>query len=110
MKNTIVWDAPVITKPEFRLYYDTAGRVISYTCDKLSGNYIVIDSSTFAQGRPDVRVIDGKLSTISSGVVVSKLMKSETGISCVAEDISIVADQTYTGNTLKWKLVTHEQF
>jgi len=79
MNNTIVWDAPVIIKPEFRLYYDTAGRVISYTCDKLSGNYIVIDASTFAQGRPDVRVIDGKLSTISSGVVVSKLMKSETG-------------------------------
>lgn len=110
MNNTIVWDAPVIIKPEFRLYYDTAGRVISYTCDKLSGNYIVIDASTFAQGRPDVRVIDGKISTISSGVIVSKLMKSETGISCVAEDISIVADKTYTGNTLKWKLVTHEQF
>ena len=110
MNNTIVWDAPVIIKPEFRLYYDPAGRVISYTCDKLSGNYIVIDASTFAQGRPDVRVIDGKISTISSGVIVSKLMKSETGISCVAEDISIVADQTYTGNTLKWELVTHEQF
>jgi hypothetical protein len=108
--TVIIWDAPVITKPEFRLYYDEAGRVISYTCDKPDGNYIVIDASTFAQCRPDLRVIDGKISTVSTGAIVSKLIHDVRGISCAAEDISIVIDNedSYTGNITKWKLITHE--
>ena len=30
----IIWEAPKIVPPEFRLYYDDAGRVITYTSEK----------------------------------------------------------------------------
>lgn len=106
----IVWEAPVIVPPEFRLYYDEHGAVVCYTGDKsITGNYIVIDALTFAQARPDVRVIDGKISTVAPNAVVHKLMPNETeGIDCYMEDISILVDSLYSDKTQKWKLVTYE--
>lgn len=100
----IIWEAPPIIKPEFRLYYDDTGRVICYTCEKLEGNYIVIDASTFAQSRPDVRVVDGKLVTINSGAVVSRLYPDIEGTMCENEDISIITNS----NGRYWKLRTYE--
>ena len=73
----IIWEAPKIIPPEFRLYYDEKGNVVTYTCEKLDGNYIVIDALTFAQARPDVRVIDGKISTVQPAMVVTKLMPDD---------------------------------
>jgi len=103
----IIWEAPKIIPPEFRLYYDEAGKVICYTCEKLEGNYIVIDAITYAQARPDIRIIDGKISTVSNHCVVSKLMPhTSEGISCEEEDISIVSMRDL--GTIKWKLKTYE--
>lgn len=105
----IIWEAPKIEKPEFRLYYDDAGKVICYTCAKPEGNYIVIDSETYAAARPDVRVINGKISTVQVSTVVCKLMPDEKlGTSCVLEDIDIIAPSNYTGSTVKWKLNVYE--
>jgi hypothetical protein len=104
----ILFEAPKIVPPEFRLYYDDAGKVVCYTCEKLPGNFIVIDNSTFAQARPDVRVIDGKISTVQSYAVVSKLMPAQEGTLCTSEDISIVVDSSYDGRTQNWKLTTYE--
>jgi len=98
----ITWEAPVIEKPEFRLYYDDKGNVITYTCEKLEGNYIVVDGLTFAEARPDVHVIDGKLIKAFSGAVISKLYKSDEGILCEVEDVSIVTET----NGQYWKLKT----
>lgn len=106
--HIIIWEAPKIVPPEFRLYYDDSGKVLCYTCEKLEGNYIVIDALTYAQGRPDIRVIDGKISTVAPNAVVSKLMPSDQGQRCLTEDISIVVDDLYSGKTTKWKLVTYE--
>ena len=108
MEHIIIWEAPPIIKPEFRLYYDDKGKVLFYTGDKPEGNYIVIDADTFAQGIPDVRVINGKLSTVNSGLVLSKLVIDSEGTTCVAEDISIIVDETYIEKTNKWKLKTYE--
>lgn len=109
MSEVIVWEAPAQIKPEFRLYYDDKGNVICYTCDtSLEGNFILVDNSTFAQGRPDVRVIDGRISTVSSGSVVSKLVSTDDGIHCAAEDVSIIVDSDYDGETKTWKLKTYE--
>jgi hypothetical protein len=108
MEASVIWESPPIIKPEFRLYYDERGCVLFYTCEKPEGNYIVIDSNTYAQGRPDVRVVDGKITSIHAGSIVSKLVKAEEGMACTEEDISIVADDSYTGNTIKWKLITYE--
>lgn len=108
MEHIILWEAPPIVKPEFRLYYDDKGNVLFYTCDKPEGNYLVIDAPTFASGRPDIRVVDGKISTVVSSSVVSKIMPSADGVSCAEEDVSIVVDDKYTGNKIKWKTVTYE--
>jgi hypothetical protein len=103
----IIWDAPKIVPPEFRLYYDDAGRVLFYTCEKPEGNFIVIDALTYAQSRPDVRVIDGKISTVQSHAVVCKLMPADEGQACAFEDISIIASDDLDKVT-KWKLMSYE--
>ena len=104
----ITWEAPKLIAPEFRLYYDDNGKVICYTGDKsIEGNYIVIDALTFAEGRPDVRVIDGKLSRAQPNAVVYKLMPSDAddAIVCAMDDVSIV---TSDGLVTKWKLNIYE--
>jgi hypothetical protein len=88
----IIWEPPVLEKPEFRLYYDDRGNVITYTCEKLDGNYIIIDALTFAEARPDVKVVDNKLVKIGTGSVISRLFSSDEGIMCEKEDISIVTN------------------
>jgi hypothetical protein len=106
----ILWEAPVIVAPEFRLYYDETGAVVCYTGDKsLSGdNYIVIDAQTFAEGRHDIRVIDGKISTVKPSTVVYKLMPSvdDDGTVCAMDDISIIT--TDQEPCTKWKLKIYE--
>ena len=110
LEYVVIWEQPKMEPPEFRLYYDENGAVICYTGDKsMTGNYIVIDAQTFAAARPDVRVIDGRISTASPKSVVYKLMPSkDEGIVCIAEDISIIPDNTYAGETTKWKLNIYE--
>ena len=107
MEQVIIWEAPPIIKPEFRLYYDDKGNVLFYTCEKPAGNYVVIDSDTYAQGRPDVVVIDGKVAGAITGSVVSKLIPNIEGTTCATEDLSIVVDSSYD-NITKWKLKTYE--
>ena len=106
----IIWEAPKIIPPEFRLYYDKKGKVVCYSCEKLLGDYIVIDAFTFAAARPDIRIIDGKISTVSRSAVVSKLMPSMNaqGKICSAEDISIVVNEEYAGTKRQWELITYE--
>lgn len=108
MNDQHVWEAPKITPPEFRLYYDNAGKVVCYTCEKLEGNYIVIDVDTYAAARPDVRVINGTVSR-KPAMTANILMQSDTeGTTCAKEDISIIVDSSYSGSTTKWKLTTYE--
>lgn len=107
MEEFIIWEAPPIIKPEFRLYYDERGNVLFYTCEKPEGNYVVIDASTFAQGRPDVKIIDGKVAGQIAGSIVSKLVNDDEGTTCASEDLSIVVDSSYN-NIIKWKLKTYE--
>ena len=106
----ILWEQPKLEPPEFRLYYDDNGKVISYSGDKSgTGNYILIDAMTFAAARPDIRIVDGKISTVSPNSVVHKLMPNDSdGIDCHPEDISLIVDSTYIDKTQKWKLKTYE--
>lgn len=104
----VIWEAPTVIVPEFRLYYDDNGHVVCYTCSKPEGNYIVIDALTYAAARPDIRVIDGKISTVSESMVVSKLMPGDSGVTCASEDMSIIVDDSYTDQTIQWKLKTYE--
>ncbi len=99
----ITWEAPVIEKPELRLYYDDKGSVICYTCEKLEGKYIIVDNLTFAEARPDIKVIDGKILKASSGTLISKLHPSTEGILCEVEDVSIIT----SSEGQYWKLKTY---
>ena len=104
----VLFEAPEIKTPEFRLYYDEKGKVVCYTCEKLAGNFIVVDASTFAQARPDVRVVDGKITTVSANAVVSKLMPCDSGKECAKQDITIVVNKEFKGEVQNWKMVTYE--
>lgn len=107
-ESIFYFEAPKIVPPEFRLYYDEKGHVVTYTCEKLEGNYIVIDALTFAQARPDVRVIDGKISTVQPAMVITKLMPDDNGILCAEEDVSIVVQPNHAGKIQKWNLNIYE--
>ncbi len=98
----IVWEAPDVVKPEFRLYYDTSGSVLFYTCEKPDGDYIVIDTLTFAEARPDIKVVDGRIVREGSSTISSRLHLDTEGTLCEAEDVSVIteADGQY------WKLKT----
>jgi|APCry1669192062_1035393.scaffolds.fasta_scaffold00319_6 hypothetical protein len=105
----LFWEAPKIEKPEFRLYYDAKGSVVCYTCEKLDGDYIVIDALTYAEGRPDVRVVNGKLVKINNNAVVSKLVPDEEeGQLCSIDDVSIIVTKKDKVKKQKWKLATYE--
>ena len=107
MEEFVIWEAPPIIKPEFRLYYDERGNVLFYTCEKPTGNYVIIDADTYAQGRPDLKVIDGKIAGAIAGSIVSKLVPNIDGTCCSSEDLSIIVDSSHT-NITKWKLKTYE--
>jgi hypothetical protein len=91
---------------ELRLYYDDKGNVLFYTCDKPEGNFIVIDKQTFAESRPDLKVVNDKLVRPGLNPVVAKLIPNDDGISCAKDDVSIVT--TDDVEIQKWKLVINE--
>lgn len=91
---------------ELRLYYDERGNVTFYTCEKPEGNFIVIDKQTFAESRPDLKVVNGKLVRPNLKPVVSKLVPNEDGTSCAKDDLSIITNNDI--ETLKWKLILNE--
>ena len=86
---------------ELRLYYDDNGDYICYTCQHLEGNYIIVDKHTFAEGRTDVKVIDGKL--VKPQHIVIKLVPGVTGTVCAIDNICIIVDKDYTGETIVWE-------
>lgn len=105
----VVFEAPKVDPVEFRLYYNDNGEVISYTCEKPEGNYIVIDRQTYAEMRFDLRIIDGKISRVNPNAIVHKLMPDLIeGMATEKEDMSIIVDESITKNFKKWKLVSYE--
>jgi hypothetical protein len=94
---------------EFRLYYREDGSIITYSCEELEGNYVVIDAETFAIGRQDIKVIDGKIEAIIPTFIINKLVEAEDGISCAAEDINIPVSNDHEGESTKWTM-KHDEF
>lgn len=102
-EQVIIWEAPELKAPEFRLYYDESGKVLFYSGEQHEGNYIVIDALTFAEARPDIRVVDGKIVRPIAHTVVSKLQPSDDGVCCHHEDVNVI---TEVGKY--WKLKINE--
>jgi len=100
---------PVLPKPfEFRLYYNEDGSIITYSCEELEGNYFVIDAVSFALGRQDVRVVDGKIEVIIPTFVINKLVETTDGVACAVEDISIPVSNDHDGESKKWTIKNDE--
>lgn len=94
-------------KIEYRLYYDDTGKVLFYTCDRLEGNYIVVDQQTYSEMRYDWRVVDGKLTKLIPGIIISKLKPNKEGVICAKDDVSIIVNKSFK-NKQTWKLNSYE--
>jgi hypothetical protein len=104
----LMWEVKAPEPVEFRLYYDEKGSIITYTCDKLPGDYIVIDAQVFAECRPDLTVVDGKLVKLVPKVFLSLLAKSDIGTKCASEDVTILVSDDYAGEITNWELKSYE--
>jgi hypothetical protein len=104
-----IWEPVALIKPEFRLYYDNTGSAISYTCEKLEGDYIVIDAQTYAEARHDVKVLNGKIISNYSNAIVTRLTKDIEGTLCSIEDINIIVDSNDEVDKQYWKLKVYER-
>jgi len=105
--QVVIWEAPIIQKPEFRLYYDDLGYVKFYTGEKPEGKYIVIDALVFAEARQDLRVIEGEIKRpVYDAAAVSKLFPSDAGVMCERDDVSVIIADDKDGQY--WKLKTYE--
>jgi hypothetical protein len=94
---------------EMRLYYNDDGSIITYSCEELEGNYIVVDAETFAMGRIDVKVVNGKLEIITPIFTIDKLVESNDGVTCAIEDINILVSNDHDGESTKWTM-KHDEF
>lgn len=92
--------------PEFRLYYDENGNVLFYTCEKPMGNFIIVSSQVYFESRVDLKVIDGKITSIYDKKLIVKLQPSEEGVSCHYNDVSIIYDGI---KSRKWSLTYNER-
>ena len=109
----LVWDAPKPIVLEFRLYYKEDGSVDFYTCDKPEGNYIIIDALAFAESRPDIKVVNGRITKIRPHAIVQKLKPRSTGQLTSITDISIIIDSKKIKDkddirVQHWELCNHE--
>lgn len=79
---------------EYRLYYDVNGDPVCYSMEDLDGEYIIIDQETYAEGRYDVRVEQGKLIQPNK-MTYKKLVPSDDGTETTIYDMSIVGPGRY---------------
>ena len=101
--------------PEYRLYYDDRGDPITYTVGYYTegdagpeGNYIVIDKFEFLCKRHDIKVIEGKIVSLSSLAAIPRLVKKSGGIKCAKEDVSIIVDDQYTEYN-EWGIIYYNE-
>ena len=95
---------------EFRLYYDDNGNVLCYSADSTGPDekYITVDAQTYAEGRVDIRIVDGKIVKQSTMITISKLVPAMDGIRCAVEDVNIIVPDDYAGDTVNWKTTQYE--
>lgn len=96
----------VSTEIEYRLYYDTNGEPLYYTCEDLPGNYVVVSTEVYAQGRYDCKIIAGQI-RYPAQIKYAKLVPGTKGTACYIKDVSIISN-TETDSQY-WKLRTYEK-
>ncbi len=94
----------------FRLYHDEQGRVITYTTENLPGNYITITREQFAEARPDVLVVDGRIELTHAMTKVRKLHTVDHMPAQAASrwDVNIVADPATDTDWQLWSMTSND--
>lgn len=90
----------------FRLYYNEAGKPITYSMEQLPGTYIEVDAETYALAPFNVRVRNGRLIELKS--TVQRLVPTDTGIPCYPDNVAIVVAETEPHQ--RWSIKTHESY
>lgn len=96
----------VVVKPNCpRLYYSESGSPLFYTMDTVPGdNYIEITVDQLAQGRYDIRVINGKI-VLPQQNKHNKLIPAETDtISTTTTNIMVVDP----AGSIQWRVRNYE--
>ncbi len=99
--------APV-TQPQpvsYRLYHDDLGQPLFYSMEDVPGNYIEIDRDTYLNPPTRVRVVDGKIKSVSD-YQSQKLVPADKGACCTPSDVCVVVDHTQPHTA--WKMKTYE--
>jgi predicted acetyltransferase len=79
--------------PEFRLYYDTNGKVITYSTEHLPNkDFIIVTIDQYAEARSDVIVINKKVVYTHNKKCMGRLIKSNAGIKTSKYDVNIILD------------------
>ena len=92
-----------VRKLEFRLYYDTEGNPVTYASEDLPGDYLVVDQHIYAQGRYDIRIIDGEIVPLKDFVYYNKMIPSDSGTACHPNNALIIEPES----TACWSTKTY---
>jgi hypothetical protein len=88
-----------------RLYYDSSGLPLFYTMDTVPGdNYIEVTVEQLAQGRYDIRVINGKI-VLPNSNKHNKLIPTDEDSTSTTTTNAMVVDPA---GTIKWKVRNYE--
>lgn len=93
---------------EYRIYYDDNGEVLCYTNETLEGNYLLVDSLTFAEARMDIKILGGKIIRSIEGTVVTRLVPAMFGTRCAEEDMCIIVPADYERAAVWWNTEKYE--
>jgi len=89
---------------EYRLYYNKqTGEPIAYTMEELEGDYIKVTHKQYAEGRYDLVVRNGIIERLLDSVSWTKLVPSNAGTGCRADNVMIVD----TNSDTKWEIKTY---
>jgi hypothetical protein len=87
-----IWQGIAQPQPvTYRLYHDGRGRLMFYSMEDLTGDYVEIDQDLFSRSPSRIRVIDGRVHELEWRQSV-KLRPSQNGTPCHAQDVTIVYD------------------
>jgi hypothetical protein len=91
------------TKLEFRLYYDGEGNPVTYTSEDLSGDYLVVDQDTYAQGRYDIRIINREIVPLNDFTIYNKMVPADSGTACNPNNALLIEPES----TVFWNTKTY---
>jgi hypothetical protein len=89
---------------EYRLYYNKeTEEPLFYTMEQPIGDYITVTQKQHSEGRYDLLVRGGNIISLIDAVSWTKLVPSESGTGCRADNVMIVD----SSSNIKWATKTY---